>query len=198
MSKTKHRIMLMGLVVLSGLVLWGCETGGSGSTDPQGQQGGTNGDANNNADCANGPLAAPIPGCIPSPVPDSGDFRTDCVARINQFRWDCQCLPPLERWSDGEACADQHAEYDETHGYHAGFNSHICTPGGWAQNLCPDWGSEASIVDGCMQMMWDEGPGDDFNVHGHYINMSSTSYTQVACGVYTTASGDVWSVQNFD
>lgn len=46
-------------------------------------------------------------------------------------------------------------------------------------------------------MMWAEGPGADFQQHGHYINMSSTSYTTVACGFYTTAGGDVWSVQDF-
>jgi hypothetical protein len=178
-------------------MLLGCGSGGSGSTDPQDQQGNTNGDSNHRAGCENGPLSAPIPGCTPGPVPDSGDFRADCVARINQLRWDCQCLPPLERWTDGETCADEHAEYDSTHGAHAGFKAAICTPGGWAQNECPAWWSEASIVDGCLQMMWDEGPGADFSLHGHYINMSNPDYTHVACGVYTTASGDVWSVQNF-
>ncbi len=30
------------------------------------------------------------------------------------------------------------------------------------------------------------------------INMSSTKYTKVACGVYRTGSGEVWSVQNFE
>jgi hypothetical protein len=198
MSWFKHRMLLLGLVIMSGLLLLGCDPGGSGSTDPQDQQGGTNENSNNNATCANGPLDAPIPGCTPAPVPDSGDFRADCVARINQFRWDCQCLPPLERWNDGETCADQHAEYDSTRDPHAGFKANICTPGGWAQNECPAWWSEASIVDGCLQMMWDEGPGVDFKQHGHYINMSSIDYTRVACGVYTTPSGNVWSVQNFE
>jgi len=187
MSGVKHIMVLVAIQCIFGLMLLGCE--------PEGD---TNGESNNNTDCANGPLATPIPGCTPGPVPDSGDFREDCVARINQFRWECQCLPPLDHWTDGETCADEHAEYDSTYGYHAGFNDNICTPRGSAQNECPDWWSEASIVDGCLQMMWDEGPGDDFNVHGHYINMSSTNYTKVACGIHVTDTGKVWSVQNFE
>ncbi|NJK32707.1 MAG: CAP domain-containing protein [Deltaproteobacteria bacterium] len=45
--------------------------------------------------------------------------------------------------------------------------------------------------------MWAEGPGEDFQKHGHYINMSSTQYTMVACGFYETSEGEFWSVQNF-
>ena len=189
---------LVVMVVLLGFVLLGCEPGGSGSTDAGDFAGDSDNDFNGNGDCADGPLSEPIAGCTPGPVPDSGNFEADCVARINQFRWDCQCLPPLDRWTDGEPCADEHAEYDSTNGVHAGFIEDICAPRGWAQNECPGWGSEAAIVDRCLQMMWDEGPGDDFNEHGHYINMSSTNYTKVACGVYITGSGEVWSVQNFE
>ncbi len=61
-------------------------------------------------ECGDGPLSAPIVPCQPTPVPDTGDPYADCVARINQFRADCQCLPPLERWTDGESCADEHAQ----------------------------------------------------------------------------------------
>jgi hypothetical protein len=45
--------------------------------------------------------------------------------------------------------------------------------------------------------MWDEGPGEPYSAHGHYINMTNPSYTMVACGFYETAGGSVWSVQNF-
>ena len=44
--------------------------------------------------------------------------------------------------------------------------------------------------------MWDEGPGEPFRAHGHYINMSSTQYTSVACGRSSAGQG-VWSNQNF-
>ena len=45
--------------------------------------------------------------------------------------------------------------------------------------------------------MWKEGPGTDFSKHGHYLNMSSTKYTKVACGFFTAPNGQVWAVQNF-
>jgi hypothetical protein len=149
--------------------------------------------------------------CVPDyacqPVaPNTGDPYADCVARVNQFRA-CVCLPPLARWTAGEACADQDAEYDSTQNTaHAGANANICDWGN-AQNECPDWKRQtpASVVDGCLQMMFDEGPpptgsctGQCYSDHGHYINMTGTKYKSgVACGFYTTASGSVWAVQNF-
>lgn len=150
--------------------------------------------------CAGGPLAAPIADCNPGPLPASGDIHADCVARINQFRWECQCLPPIARWSDGEACADGNARYDSTNGVHASFYDQPCGSGGRAQNECPGWPSTDSVISGCLRAMWEEGPedGDPDTVNGHYESMASTSYTRVACGFYTTPSGDVWAVQNFD
>lgn len=69
------------------------------------------------------------------------------------------------------------------------------------QNECPGWlgwGSVAATVSGCLQQMWDEGPGDFYGppAHGHYLNMSSTRYTRVACGFYTSG-GATTAVQNF-
>lgn len=162
--------------------------------------GDTNTDASSDAtvaDCSNGPLPTPVANCAPTLVPSSGDVRQDCVDRINQFREQCQCLPPLTRWTDGETCADEQAEYDATHGIHAGFNGNICSPLGTAQNECPGWGNVTEVIRSCLQNMWDEGPGEDFSQHGHYRNMSSTSSTKVACGFFTTAEGAVWAVQNF-
>lgn len=115
------------------------------------------------------------------------------MARINQFRA-CVCLPPLQRWTEGESCANQHVAYDRARSSpHAGFNAQICSPGGWAQNECL-----GGAVNGCMQSMFNEGPPpspcDDscYWQHGHYINMTNTSYTRVACGF----DGN-WAVQNF-
>lgn len=159
-------------------------TGGSSSTSSG--TGGTN-------PCDGGQLAAPIPGCAPSPAPNTGDFHQDCVDRINQFRWECQCLPPLQRWTEAEDCTDQQSADDQSSGTgHANFGA--C--GESAQNTCPDWGSEEQVISGCLQMMWDEGPGEPFSAHGHYLNMSSTSYGKVACG-RSAGSGGVWSNQNF-
>ena len=139
----------------------------------------------------------PLPNCRPTPIQTGADPHRECVDRINQFRSECQNLPPLARWQEGEACADQMAQYDASKtGAHAGFVAGICN-GGSAQNECPNWPSPSAIVSSCLQQMWDEGPGASFQEHGHYINMSSTQYSRVACGFYTTSSGKIWSVQNF-
>lgn len=134
----------------------------------------------------------------------TGDVHQDCVDRINQFRTECACLPPLARWTEGEACADMMAEYDSSRpNAHAGFMDRICM-GGSAQNECPGWRSNEMIVSGCLQSMWDEGPppmqpcdGQCFQTYGHFINMSNTRFTKVACGFFTTSNGRIWSVQNF-
>lgn len=120
-------------------------------------------------------------------------YRQDCVDKINSYRATLD-LPPYERWTEAESCSDGEAESDSQTGTaHGAFGA--C--GESAQNECPGWGSLDSIIDGCLDMMWAEGPGDNFQEHGHYINMSSTRYSKVACGFYVTAEGAVWSVQNF-
>lgn len=145
------------------------------------------------------PLDLPISGCMPPVMPSTGDPHEDCVRRINQFRCECQHLPPLERWVEGEACADMMAEYDHDRPgeAHAAFRAGICS-GGYGQNECPGWGSVESTISGCLQQMWDEGPGDFYGPppHGHYINMSSTSFSGVACGFYSGSNG-VYALQNF-
>lgn len=143
--------------------------------------------------CENGPLAAPIPGCAPVPAASTGDFAQDCVDRINQFRWECQCLPPLARWTDAEMCTDDQSGNDQSTGAaHGNFGA--CSEN--AQNTCPNWPSETDVVTGCLQAMWDEGPGEPFEEHGHYINMSNLDYSKVACGFSSSAQG-VWANQNF-
>ncbi|MFK7999129.1 MAG: CAP domain-containing protein [Polyangiales bacterium] len=152
------------------------------------------------AHCADGPLEAPLPpaDCQLDALPSTGDVAEDCVQRINQFRRECQCLPPLERWREGESCAAMHAEYDaDGRGAHAGFRDRICENGGRGQNECPGYPSEGSIINGCLQQMWDEGPGEPFSEHGHYINMSNPAHSRVACGQFVTAEGRVWAIQNF-
>lgn len=143
--------------------------------------------------CESGPLPEPIAGCAPTPPASTGDPAQDCVDRINQFRWECQCLPPLERWADAEACTDEQSGNDQSTGV-AHDNFGAC--GEFAQNTCPNWGSETDVVTGCLQAMWDEGPGEPFEEHGHYINMSNPDYTKVACGFFASEAG-VWANQNF-
>ena len=175
--------------------------GGAGSGGSGGFGVGGNGGAGGYpGPCANGPLATPILNCSPEPLASSGDIHADCFARINQFRWECQCLPPLMRWTDGEDCTDGNAAHDSVNGVHASFYDLPCGSGSRAQNECPNWPSNDRVITGCLQAMWDEGPedGNPDTVNGHYESMASRSYTRVACGFFTTPSGDVWGVQNFD
>lgn len=133
---------------------------------------------------------APLPGCTENDPYD--DARQDCVDQINAYRASVS-LPPLERWTGAEDCADGEAASDSRTGTaHGAFGS--CDES--AQNECPGWGSVDSITSGCLAMMWAEGPGEPFSEHGHYLNMSSTQYTRVACGFYDGPNG-VWATQDF-
>ena len=178
----------------------GASTGGGDGTGGSlgGSSNGTGGSTGGSSACT------PRVDCEPEPLPSSGDVHQDCVDRINQFRVECWCEAPLVRWTEGEACADEQAAYDADRDQpHAGFSDGICESG-WGQNECPGWGSEEQVLSGCLQMMYDEGPppsssceGSCFQAHGHFINMTNPDFGRVACGFHTTASGEVWSVQNF-
>jgi len=118
--------------------------------------------------------------------------RSPCVDRINDFRA-TEGIAPLKRWVEAEACSDNQSKADSTSGAHANFGD--C--GESAQNTCPGWPSTDDVIGGCLQAMWDEGPGEPFSEHGHYINMSNPNYTQVACGFYEMPDGKIWANQNF-
>lgn len=126
-------------------------------------------------------------------VPVDDSVQQLCVDTINAYRATLG-LPPYARWSSAEPCADGQAASDgAANTPHGAFGA--C--GEWAQNECPGWnGSEEQVTTDCLAMMWAEGPGADFNRHGHYLNMSSTRYTEVACG-YATVRGGLWAVQDF-
>lgn len=123
----------------------------------------------------------------------SNDAATLCVDTINRYRATLN-LPPYGRWTEKESCADGQAQSDSASGKaHGAFGR--C--GESAQNECPGWsGDPAKALPGCLEMMWNEGPGAEFSEHGHYLNMSSTKYTKVACGFHA-AGGVVWAVQDF-
>jgi hypothetical protein len=124
----------------------------------------------------------------------STDAAQICVDHINSLRATLK-LPPYARWSSGEACAGTQAQKDSASNTpHGAFG--MC--GEHAQDECPGWpGPPSKMITGCLDQMWAEGPGTDFSTHGHYINMSSTSYTKVACGYFTLPDGSVWATQNF-
>jgi hypothetical protein len=120
------------------------------------------------------------------------DARQACVDRINGFRAS-EGKPPYERWLDSESCAVQQAQLDaEADDGHANFG--MCDER--AQNSCLRRRSVDSVLNDCLQAMWDEGPGS-FSDSGHYLNMSSTEYTRVACVFHQLEDGSVWSNQNY-
>jgi hypothetical protein len=134
----------------------------------------------------------PMP--MPRVEPAARDASQRCVDGINRHRASIG-LGPLQRWTQNEACASGQAADDaRTRKPHGTFGR--CSEK--AQNVCPDWpGRPDAMIDGCLQMMWNEGPGS-FPEHGHYMNMASTKFTRVACGYHVTSSGSVWAVQDFE
>ena len=127
------------------------------------------------------------------PTDTYGAARTTCVDEINKYRATLG-LPGYAGWTSAASCADDQAKSDSESGKaHGAFGK--CSE--FAQNECPNWpGPPDTLIKGCLKMMWDEGPGD-FATHGHYVNMSSTKYTAVACGYYQTPGGSFWAVQDF-
>jgi len=101
---------------------------------------------------------------------------------------------PVARRSDQEACGDREAASDAATGRaHGAFGQ--C--GERAQNECPGWpGPAETMIERCLQMMFDEGPGEG-TAHGHYTNMVSTKYTGVSCSFHAQPDGSIWVVQNF-
>src|SRR5262249_34010740 len=118
-----------------------------------------------------------------------GDTDDGCLSTINSFRSKVG-LPAYERWTKAETCAADQAKSDsQTGAGHGAFSR--C--GEFAQNECPAYPfSPAQALRECLAGMWQEGPGG-----GHYENMTSKQYTKVACGVFVTASGQTWAVQDF-
>jgi len=85
-------------------------------------------------------------------------------------------------------CAWKEASYDSTHGAHAAHTANLYHCLG-TQNECVNWSPNAGetvtqMVNRCVQAWFNEGPGG-----GHYTNMTSTTYTNLTCGVYKSSTG---------
>jgi hypothetical protein len=185
MRPVKWFVYLMLLVAL-------CGCGGGSGTDSAGNAPtGGSGTGGGGGSSGGGTGGGGAGGSAGSSYPAAAE---ECVQLINQYRASIG-LPPYQKWGDAEACTDGQAKNDaQMNTPHGSFGS--C--GEWAQNTCPGWsGTPESIIGPCLGAMWAEGPGSDFSAHGHYINMSSTTYTKVACGFYVTPEGRVWTVQDF-
>ncbi|WP_437956571.1 CAP domain-containing protein [Sorangium sp. So ce119] len=172
----------------------GSPAGGSGGS-PAGGSGGSGGSPAGGAGGSDGSGGAPTGGAAGTGGSDGATSAAQlCVDTINQHRATLG-LPPLGRWTEAESCSDEECESDGNTGTaHGAFGA--CKER--AQNECPGWpGPPESMIASCLQLMWDEGPGEDFEKHGHYINMSNPEFTEVACGFHTFPDGSVWAVQNF-
>lgn len=167
-------------------------SGGSGAGGMAGAGGGGSGAGGANARDAGSPGGAS--GVDAGSGGSSGSVQQLCVDTINMYRATLG-LAPYARWTAEETCGNAQAQSDSQTGTaHGAFG--MCTES--AQNECPGWPAPPeTMIIGCLQAMWNEGPGADFATHGHYINMSSTQYRQAACGFYTTPAGRIWSVQDF-
>jgi hypothetical protein len=165
---------------------------------------GTAADAAPAKDASSTPDAKPVADAkadqvVTPPVVDSGPpssiLQQHCVDKINAYRATLS-LPALIRDASKEACCDGEAKTDAlANKAHSAFGS--CSE--FAQNECPGYpaGNISASLDQCLAQMWAEGPGVDFNTHGHYINMTSTKYTHVYCGFYTLGNNTFWGAQDF-
>jgi cysteine-rich secretory family protein len=142
-------------------------------------------------------LAAPLAVSAADPV----DPAQLCVDLINRKRASINA-PLLERWREGERlAASQAAEDGRDQTPHGAYRRRIESGAAEtsAQNECNDTDTRTeSMIGACINGMWAEGPeAPDGREHGHYVNMSSNRYSQVACGFALAPDGRMWSVQNF-
>jgi hypothetical protein len=138
------------------------------------------------------------------------EARQQIVHRVNDYRATLS-LKRLMRNRSMDACVDTQAQMDYASGVaHSAFGH--CKES--AQDECPGWtGSNMllvanTIIISCMQMMWDEGAplagtpcgGGTacYSQHGHYINMTNTDYSSMACGFYyNVAAKTMCGTQDF-
>ncbi|MEY4577782.1 MAG: hypothetical protein RL701_2485 [Pseudomonadota bacterium] len=149
-------------------------------------------------------------------------LRQTCVDTINMYRATLPALnlKPLNRATpDQETCSDKGAQQDGDSGEaHGSARAGLCRAVGLgAENTCPGWGvggrtGNATLADalkGCLKAMWAEGEppvtrdmcvqdlNGCFQAHGHYLNMSGSGASAVACSFYKMKDGQYWMNQDF-
>lgn len=153
--------------------------------------------------CKGQPAPAPTPtpasdSGAPSPgAPTAGGDLQHCVDVINSHRAKVGAAPlarssALETYAAAGAASD--SQTNQPHGHF------MATAGGgvaFAENEIPGWPLSSymtvtNVIDRGTLLMWNEGPGG-----GHYENLVNRSFTQVGCGIHTTATGAVWLTQDF-
>lgn len=142
---------------------------------------------------------------------NSDGWRNYCLDVINKYRATENLKPLVLAPEAKQTCADEEAAADLASGKAHG---HFGDCGEFAQNSGPDidlkWrDTEEKIVDTYLEMMWSEkelvesgkrdpAKKEDYPYIGHYLNMSNTSYTMVACGIAKNSDGTKgWFNVNF-
>lgn len=135
-------------------------------------------------------------------APANATPKQFCVSETNRYRA-MDGKPPVAESAALETYADAGAMQDFTSSPHAHFSA---TSGGglaMAENECPvqgNWmlepgGVMTALVGRCVAAFYAEGPGTDYNTHGHYINMMG-DYANLGCGIYQMGTG-VTIVQDY-
>lgn len=126
-----------------------------------------------------------------------------CVSETNRYRM-MDGKSAIAEAANLEAFADTGAQVDyDNNSPHMHFSS---TSGGgiaFAENECPGhsgWhlapgGDMNMLVGQCVAAFYAEGPGSDYQTHGHYINMMGP-YATLGCGIYQSGT-DVTIVQDY-
>ena len=124
-------------------------------------------------------------------------WREDCLAKINEYRATENLKPLTLASEEKQTCADKQSADDlasnEAHG-------HFGDCGEFAQNSGPNFGGNfqknaSAVAEYYLKMMWEDEKAKaeqgvtEYAQIGHYLNMKSTSYTKVACGIALSADG---------
>lgn len=116
-----------------------------------------------------------------------------CVQETNRYRA-MNSKPALTESAQLESYADTGAMVDFGSSPHNHFST---TQGGgiaFAENECPKWdlnaqgqGDMQKLLAACIAAFYAEGPGTDYQTHGHYINMMGP-YATLGCGIYQSGT----------
>jgi hypothetical protein len=141
------------------------------------------------------PTPTPTPVRTPTPVSTASDDPAQfCVDTINSLRASIG-LPPYARWTAAESCASSQANDDGLAARPGRSGFQRC--GEAAQSECPASGTASDAIGTCLQLMWTQGSIPvPLASQRDYNNMTSTTYTKVACG-FAIVRGRVWTTQDF-
>lgn len=146
-----------------------------------------------------------------SETAEASDWRSYCLDVINKYRTSEGLTSLVLAPEAKQTCVEEQAAADlKANSAHGHFGD--C--GEFAQNSGPNislsWmGTEEKIVDYYLEMMWNEkklvesgqrdpNKSEDYSYIGHYLNMSSTKYSSVACGIAKSSDGKTgWFNVNF-